>query len=111
MKHLPNAERIAAAVSYCTLLPAVLLLLVPAYRKSTFVRFHAWQSMFLWGFFLIATAVALFLSNFIGTVALLLMGVLAAIAMFFLWIVLVLKSWQGELFELPVFARLAGYLR
>lgn len=60
---------------------------------------------------MIATLVALFLSNFIGTVALLLTGILASLAMFFLWIVLVLKSWQGEHFELPYFARLAGHLR
>ena len=41
----------------------------------------------------------------------LLVGILAALAMFFLWIVLSVKAWQGERFELPLFGHLAGRLR
>ena len=37
----------------------------------------------------------------------LLFGVLASLAMFFLWIVLAIKAWQGERFELPWFGALA----
>jgi len=111
MKHLTSGERLAAAASYCTLLPAAILLFLPAYRKNTFVRFHSWQSLILWGVFSVATLVAVFLSNFIGAIALLLSGILASLAMFFLWIVLSLKAWQGERFELPMFGPLAQRLR
>jgi uncharacterized membrane protein len=31
--------------------------------------------------------------------------------MLFLWIVLSIKAWQGERFELPVFGPLAGRMR
>jgi len=42
--------------------------------------------------------------------AFLLFGILASLAMLFLWIVLSLKAWQGERFELPLFGDLAERL-
>jgi len=41
----------------------------------------------------------------------LLFGILASLAMFFLWVVLSVKAWQGERFELPLFGALAERLR
>jgi len=75
------------------------------------VRFHAWQSIFLWIVFLILTGGALFLSNVAGAIAFLLLGILVSLAMLFLWIVLSLKAWQGERFELPLFRDLAARMR
>jgi uncharacterized membrane protein len=40
----------------------------------------------------------------------LLFGLLVSLAMLFLWIVLSLKAWQGERFELPLFGDLAERL-
>jgi len=110
MKSLPAAERGAAAIAYLTLIPAVVLLLLPALRANRFVRFHAWQSILLWAVFLILTVIALFLSNIAAAMIFLLLGVLGSLAMFFLWAVLSLKAWQGERFELPLFGMLAGRL-
>jgi uncharacterized membrane protein len=111
MKPLSPGERLAAAFGYCTLVPAVVLLFLPAYRKSQFVRFHVWQSVLLWGVFILASAIAIIFSNFLDAIVLLLAGVLASLAMFFLWVVLIVKAGQGERFELPFFGGLAGRLR
>jgi uncharacterized membrane protein len=111
MKRIPPADRAVAALAYLTLVPAVVLLLLPAYRRNPFVRFHAWQSVLLWGTFCLLSMVSLFLSNVTAAMAFLLFGILASLAMFFLWVVLSLKAWQGELFELPLFGMLAGRLR
>jgi uncharacterized membrane protein len=111
MKPLPSAERLAAAMGYFTLVPAAVLLFLPAFRSSRFVRFHAWQSVLLWGVFFLASLVAIFLSNIAAAIVLLVLGILASLAMFFLWAVLSLKAWQGERFELPVFGALAGRMR
>ncbi len=43
--------------------------------------------------------------------ALLLFGILASLAMLFLWIVLTIKAWQGERFEVPLFGELAARLK
>jgi uncharacterized membrane protein len=110
MTPLPPAERAAAAAAYFVLVPAALLLLLPAFRKNRFVRFHAWQSVLLWGVFFVLTIVALFLSNLAAALVFLLFGILASLAMLFLWIVLSLKAWEGERFELPLFGVLAARL-
>ncbi|MFY9560823.1 MAG: hypothetical protein WAQ52_11365 [Terriglobales bacterium] len=111
MKALSSAERRAAAMGYFTLIPAAALLWLPAFRNSRFVRFHAWQSILLWGVFFLASVIGILLSNIAAAVVLLLLGILGSLAMFFLWIVLSLKAWQGEWFELPLFGMLAGRLR
>src|ERR1035438_7873882 len=111
MTPLPAAERAAAAAAYLTLVAGAVILFLPAYRNHRFVRFHAWQSVLLWGVFFVLTGAALLLSNVAAAMVFLLFGILAALAMLFLWIVLSIKAWQGERFELPVFGPLAGRMR
>jgi uncharacterized membrane protein len=110
MTPLPSAERAAAAVAYLTLVPAAVVLFLPAFRNNRFVRFHAWQSILLWGVFFVLTILALLLSNVAAAMVFLLFGILALLAMLFLWIVLSLKAWQGERFEVPLFGELAARL-
>ncbi len=111
MTPLPANERAAAAVAYFVFVPAVVLLLMPSYRGSRFVRFHAWQSILLWGVFFVLTSGALLLSNVTAAMLLLLFGILSSLAMLFLWIVLSIKAWEGERFELPLFGELAARMK
>lgn len=111
MTPLPPADRAIAAIAYFTFVPAALILFLPAYRSHRFVRFHAWQSVLLWGVFFVLTLAALFLSNVAAAMVFLLFGILASLAMFFLWMVLTFKAWEGERFELPLFGELAARLK
>jgi uncharacterized membrane protein len=111
MAPIPPAERAAAAIAYFTFVPAVVLLLLPGHRSHRFVRFHAWQSVLLWAVFLVLFGAALFLSNLASAVVVLLFAILISLAMLFLWIVLSLKAWEGERFELPLFGDLAMRLK
>ena len=111
MKPLPAADRALAALTYFTPIPAAVLLSLPAFRGHRFVRFHAWQSVLIWATFLVLTVLALFLSNLIFPTLFLLFGILAVLAMLFLWIVLSIKAWQGERFELPWFGEQAVRFR
>ena len=111
MTPLPSADRMVAAIAYLTFVAGAVVLLLPEFRRSRFVRFHAWQSILLWGVFFVLTIVALFLSNVAAAMLFLLFGILASLAMLFLWIVLTLKAWQGERFELPLFGELAARLK
>ena len=110
MTPIPAAERGAAAVAYLTFLPPAIILCLPAFRNNRFVRFHAWQSILLWGIFFVLTIAALLLSNVAAAVLFLLFGILASLAMLFLWIVLSVKAWEGERFKLPLFGELAARL-
>ena len=110
MKPLATSERGVAAAAYLTFIPAAVMLFLPAFRRDQFVRFHAWQSVLLWGTFTVLSVLAILLSSLAAAVVFLLVGILASLAMFFLWALLTLKAWQGERFELPVFGTLAGRL-
>jgi uncharacterized membrane protein len=111
MRPLPPADRAAATFAYLTFVPAAVLLFLPAFRGHRFVRFHAWQSVLIWGVFFVMTILALLLSNVAAAMVFLLFGILSSLAMLFLWIVLSIKAWQGECFELPGFGTLAARLR
>ncbi len=111
MTPLALAERATAAAAYLTFIAGAVILFVPAFRNNRFVRFHAWQSILLWGVFFLLTFVALLLSNLAAAMLFLLFGILASLAMFFLWIVLSIKAWEGEHFELPLFGQLAARMK
>ena len=103
-----SAGRAAAALAYLPLVPSVVILLLPAFRKDRFVRFHAWQSLCLWTVFFALAIAALLFSNVAAAMAFLMFGVLITLAMLFLWIVLSLKAWRGERFELPLLGLLGA---
>lgn len=84
----------AAALSYVLgpLTGVVFLLL----EKDPFVRFHAMQSVLVFG-------VLILLQWLFGVVIVLLPLVpLVSILIFILWLVLIYKAWQGDEWEVPV---------
>jgi uncharacterized membrane protein len=111
MTPVPPLERAVAAAGYLPILPATIVLLLPTYRRHLFVRFHAWQSIFLWIIFLLLTGAAILLSNIAMAMAFLVFGILVTLAMIFLWFILSLKAWQGERFGLPLFGSLAARMK
>ena len=40
-------DNAAGALAYVTIVPAIVFLVMPPYNTSSYVRFHAWQSIFL----------------------------------------------------------------
>jgi uncharacterized membrane protein len=111
-EELPIPENIAGVVTYVTIVPAILFLFVDPFKRNYFVRFHAFQHLFLWvaGFvFGIAAAILgaiLQLIPFMRVLVFPLVG-LIALAWFFLWVLLVVKAYQHELFKLPIIGDLA----
>ena len=66
-------------------------------KENKFVRFHAVQSIVVFGTY---TLIVIIL-NFIPVVGWII-SVILGIAAFIIWIVLMLKAYQGEMFKLPV---------
>jgi uncharacterized membrane protein len=100
-------ETIAGALAYC-FVPAIVFLLIDPYKKNSFVRFHSFQSL---GFFLSAVvlgaglrvvSVALFFIPLLGPLFILLVSMLVGLAFFVIWVVLIVKALQGEMFNLPL---------
>lgn len=70
--------------------------------KNRFVRFHAVQSMIVFGFLNIIGVVFGWM-HYIGVAISSLVGLVG----FVLWIVLMVKAYQGEMYKLPVTGDLA----
>lgn len=101
-------ENLAAALAYLTFIPALIFLRVRPYNHNRLVRFHSFQSIFL--------AIAVIMA---GTILRMLFFILSLIPRFgyllaslavlvvtlgfvILWLVVMVKAFQGELFKLPV---------
>lgn len=88
-------ENLMGAVAYLLgFVTGIVFLLVE--KDNKFVRFHAMQSTILFGGFFVAQ-IALGFIPVLGW----LVGLLLSFAAFVLWIVLMWKAFQGELYKLP----------
>jgi uncharacterized membrane protein len=106
-------ERLFAALSYLTFIPAVIFLSLNRFKHEPLVRFHSLQSIFF-SLGLVAAGVMLrvvfWLCAFVprygylfGSLAALLVGLGSVI----LWLVMIVKALQGELFKVPVIGHFA----
>ena len=92
---------LAALLSYVVgIITGVIFFLIE--KENKFVRFHAMQSILTFGFFLIANAVLAFIPV-IGWSLMPILGIVQLIV----WILLMVKSYQGEQFKLPVVGDIA----
>jgi uncharacterized membrane protein len=109
---LPIPENLAGVVAYITIFPAIIFLFLEPFKHNFFVRFHAFQHLFLWvAGFVIGIAVGILgtllqLIPFMRVLMFPLAG-LISLAWFFLWVLLVVKAYHHELFKLPIIGDLA----
>ena len=98
----------AGALAYVTIIPAIIFLVLEPFNRSRFVRFHSFQSLF----FALAWFVLSFCLNIVAHIPIfgwlsLLLWPLVGLAGFIIWLVLLLKAFQGQMFNLPVIGDLA----
>jgi uncharacterized membrane protein len=100
-------ERVAGALAYF-LLPAIVFLLVEPYNKNRFVRFHSFQCFgvclagLVIGSTLRIVGFVLFFIPALGRLLFLLVSMMVGLALFVIWVVLIVKALQGEMFKLPL---------
>jgi len=101
------SETAAAAISYITIIPAIIFLVVDPYKKMPLVRFHSFQSIGLcvacivvW----IAMMILQFVLHFIPLIGFLFLfvGIGLDILFFIAWLMCILKASKGEWFKLPL---------
>jgi uncharacterized membrane protein len=104
----PLPENIAGAIAYLTFIPAIVFLVVEPFSKNRFVRFHSVQCLLL-GAAAILLAIALKLASVVlliipglGPLLVVLVSTVVALAVVVIWLVLVIKAFQGAMFKLPV---------
>mgnify|MGYP001075015846 CR=1 FL=1 len=69
-------------------------------EKDSFVRFHAMQSIIVFGAITVLSIIfgILFMVPFVGAI----LGAILWIGTLILWILLMVKAYQGERFKLPI---------
>lgn len=106
-------ENLAGALAYFTFIPATAFLLIEPYSKNRFVRFHCLQCLFLTltclllGVALKLASLILFLIPVVGPLFVSLVSIVGSLAALVVWLVLLIKAFQGEIFKLPVLGELA----
>jgi len=101
-------DNIAGMLSYVTIIPAILFLVLEPYNKRRFIRFHSFQCIF----FNIAWIVLWVALGIVGRIpflgwATLLIWPLVGLAGLVIWVILLLKAYQGQMFKLPVIGDIA----
>jgi uncharacterized membrane protein len=93
----------AGALAYVTIIPAIIFLLIEPYNRNSFVRFHAWQCIFL-GITSIAIHLVLGVIPVIGWF----MMPFASLGILIVWIIALVKALKGERYELPIIGKFAA---
>ena len=107
------AENIAGMLAYFTIIPAILFLLIEPYNRNRFVRFHSFQCIFAVVALIVIDVLLkivssiLYLIPMIGWFVTALMWPLWGLAQLALWLLLVIKAYQHEVFKLPVIGDMA----
>ena len=101
-------DNMAGMLAYVTIIPAIIFIVMEPYNKNRFIRFHAFQCLF----FAVAWTVLWICLNiivhipFLGWLTILIWP-LVGLAGMIIWIVLLLKANQGQMYKLPVIGDLA----
>jgi uncharacterized membrane protein len=101
-------DGVAGMLAYVTIIPAIIFLVVEPYSRTRFVRFHSFQSLF----FTAAVAIIHIGLSMLAVIPLMIfltmpLHVLVAVASLIVWIVLLVKASQGQMYKLPVIGDMA----
>jgi uncharacterized membrane protein len=101
-------DNVAGMLAYITIIPAIIFLVLEPYNKNRFIRFHSFQCIFFC-VAMIAISVALSIFSLIPFIGLILLPVhlLIGVGAFAVWIILLLKANQGQMFKLPIIGDIA----
>lgn len=101
-------DNVAGALAYVTIIPAIVFLVMEPFNKKRFIRFHAFQCLFFavaWTVLWIGLSFVAHIP-FLGWMTLLIWPLVSLVG-FIIWLILVLKAYQGQMFKLPVIGDMA----
>jgi uncharacterized membrane protein len=106
-------DNLIAASAYITFIPAIFFVLFEPFKRNRFIRFHAFQSIFLAGATIVAAIAMRILYSLLTLIPVLgylmawLTSAVVLLGWVILWMVLLVKAVQGEAFKLPGIGSLA----
>jgi uncharacterized membrane protein len=107
-------DNVAGMLVYLVGILAIVFLVIEPYNKNKFVRFHSFQCLFYWGA-VIAASIALTIASFVIGMVPVVGGIIDLVlwlalwgGMFVGWVMLMVKAYQGQMWQLPVIGKLAA---
>ena len=110
----PMAENIAGLLAYITPIPAIIFLLIEPYNRNSFVRFHSFQCLFTFVAVIIIDVALRIVSSIlymipvVGWMIMIILWALLSLAVLGLWILLMIKAYQHEIYKLPFVGDMAA---
>jgi uncharacterized membrane protein len=101
-------DNVAGALAYVTIIPSILFLVMAPYNRNRFIRFHSFQNIF----FAVAWIALWIVLNIIVHIPFFgwftfLLWPLIGLGGFVIWLILILKAYQGQMFKLPAIGDMA----
>ena len=103
------SDNAAGGLSYVTIVPAIVFLIAEPYKRSSFVRFHAWQSIFLYVAWAVVHILVQVVQNLVPTVVFLTLTLwqLVDLAFFVVLVIVFVSAFNGKRIMLPIVGGLA----
>lgn len=98
-------QNVMGGIAYLTFIPAIIFLLIEPHKHNHFIRFHAWQEIWL-SIARFVVWIALIWVPFLGFGSFILRS-LVGLLFFVAWLIAIINAFQGKLFKLPVIGDLA----
>jgi uncharacterized membrane protein len=101
-------DNVAGALAYVTIIPAIIFLVLEPFNRKRFIRFHSFQCLFFalaWTVLWIGLEIIAHIP-FLGWMTILVWPLISLVG-FVIWLILVLKAYQGQMFKLPVIGDMA----
>lgn len=101
-------DNVAGLLAYITIIPAIVFLVLEPYNKNRFIRFHAFQCLFI-AAASIAIGIAFMILGMIPVLNLLLIPIsmILWIGIFVLVVICMVKAYQGQTYKLPIIGDMA----
>jgi uncharacterized membrane protein len=102
------ADNVAGMLAYITIIPAIIFLVMEPYNRNRFIRFHSFQCIFLC-VAVIALHIALSVLAIVPLMVFITLPlhVLVSLGALVVWIILLIKANQGQMYKLPFIGDLA----
>jgi uncharacterized membrane protein len=103
------SDNAAAGIAYITLIPAIIFLIIAPFKNSSYVRFHAWQSIFFFVAWAVIDILVGLVQNLVPSTVFLTLTVLqlVGLALFVVWIYVFVSAFNGKRIKLPILGDLA----
>jgi uncharacterized membrane protein len=103
-------QNLAGLLCYITFIPAIIFLVLEPYNRNRFIRFHAFQCLFLTAAsFIINVAISIIVNILPGILAVVvgLLSLVVSLGFIAIWVFMLIKAYNNEMYKLPVIGDLA----